>query len=1001
MREIQVWWGIALTSTVLSDIFSEAEVAAVRNAARRGKYQLLLGAGASLGAKNRLSKPVPDAKTLVQLLGERFPGAPIDIDTSLNRAYQRAVSSSSEREVWEFLNSRFSGCTHLPWFTEVAGLPWKRVWTLNVDDAFERSYRESARKATSKLRSLNWTDSFVEPSGAEIVHLHGSVATSGPSPLIFSMKEYNSSASANAAWHIVWRAVIATEPFVIIGARVLDDPDVEHAVIGATRTSSVPSVIVDPYISAGNAWELERAGFKIARMTGEEWVSQWRDLCELDDASLHALYSASAINLPQFEELSTDHVRPSLASHDFLAGSEPTWADAATGKVAEFEWITNGRGQVSSWILNSGVSKALVVLGDRLAGMTSGLLAIAHAAASEGARVLWFDRSARFDASALIDFCEDAGPVVIFVESAHTFSSDVDRLLKLAVQRPNVQVLAVLADRANRAGVIEENLVDGFYSIEKLTVRTRRPRKDARKIVGLLAREGRLDFLESRSTSQRIDHFAERDIFSSMSEVERGIGFAARLDSEVRSLRDPWERSLVLLLALASDRGVPVSMAEASTATATSANAIGRRVSRDDHLSALVEISGDVIAPRQRTRGLEALVRTGGGGEFVNELRHMMARLSILIPRDGYRSRMRASNLVGELMSAKLLLEMFPDADLRDFYQQLLPAYGDWNARFWEQRSILARLTSDWDPAVSFAERATTIWDDGRTRNTLAVNLSAKARAFAALGSHEWIDLYHRARGEFENALIHDRNSALVRFARLRSALEIAEALNSAQILDSVDAQKLVADWHADYAEYKVQNFRRLDERQEAKDQAMVRRFESLTTGGSVADGPAVRTGVESAGVEEQIRSAVSAATLPIGLAQLAASVTRSGSFRGWSPYPSFKKALMGIFPDAVVSAGPSGKLISVDSLRVGHLVDATSTDSQGVEEDLSHVIREHWNRLQRPTPMKALADSVAIAIKKRGGSWGRHKKFSMALREAVPEVEFTAEATPRVLPPS
>ncbi|WP_082516481.1 P-loop NTPase [Microbacterium sp. Leaf436] len=998
----QVPWGITLTTLSLVEIFSEAEILAVRNAARSGKYQLLLGAGASLGARNRLGKPIPDAKNLVKLLGDRFAGAPIDATTSLNRAYQRAVSSSSEREVWEFLSSRFSGCTHQPWFTELAGLPWRRVWTLNVDDAYERSYRGSARSASSKLRSLNWTDPFVEPNGAEIVHLHGSVSTSGPSPLIFSMKEYTSSASANAAWHIVWRAVIATEPFVIVGARVLDDPDVEHAVIGTKNASSAPSVIVDPYISDGNAWELERAGFKIARMTGEEWVAQWQELCDLDYSSLRALYNASAINLPQFEEYTTDHVRPALATHDFLAGSEPSWSDVAAGKIAEFEWIADGRSKVSSWIAHSGVSKALVVLGERLVGISSGLYAIAHAAASEGARVLWFDRSARFDASALLDFCDGAGPIVIVVESAHTFSSDVDRLLGLAVKRPSVQVLTIMADRSSRSGVIEENLNDGAYSIETISVRTRRPRRDARKVVALLAREGRLDFLERKTTSERIDHFAERDIFSSMNEVERGIGFAARLDSEVRGLTDPWERSLVLLLALASDRGVPVSMAEASTATATAASAIGRRVSGNDHLSALVEINGDVIVPRQRTRGLEALIRLGGGDAFVDELRQMMARLAVLIPKDGYRSRMRASNLVGELMSAKLLLEMFPNADLKYFYQQLLPAYGDWNARFWEQRSILARLTSDWDPAVSFAERATTIWDDGRTRNTLAVNLSAKSRAFAALGSHEWIGLYHRSRGEFENALAHDSNSSLVRFARLRSALELGEALKSGRLLNSVDGQVLVSNWHKDYAEYKVRNFQRLDEQQEAKDRAMARRFESLTASGALSREMTATLNSGLPSVEDDIRRAVRSVSLPISLAKLAATVARGASFRGWAPHPSFKAALMAAYPGAEVGAGPTAQLIAVPARQAADLTDPRTPHRESAAgADLLSVIRKQWLQLTRPVPMKTFADSVAVIAKKRGPSWGAHRKFSTALRVAVPEVELTSESPPRVLPPS
>src|SRR4051812_4009971 len=85
-----------------------------RDAARSGKYQLLLGAGASVGAVNSFG-PLPLASGLVKILAKEYPGAPINPDGTLTRAYQRAVKVSSTEHVWRTLKRIFSGASHEEW----------------------------------------------------------------------------------------------------------------------------------------------------------------------------------------------------------------------------------------------------------------------------------------------------------------------------------------------------------------------------------------------------------------------------------------------------------------------------------------------------------------------------------------------------------------------------------------------------------------------------------------------------------------------------------------------------------------------------------------------------------------------------------------------------------------------------------------------------------------------------------------------------------------------
>jgi hypothetical protein len=127
--------------TVL-DSLSRRQAGLLRDAARSGRYHLLLGAGASAGAQNSRGD-LPMAPGLVDILAQRFPSAPIPADTALPRAYQRAVSVSSPEAVWWVLREVFLHSNHREWYSTFATLPWKRVWTLNVDDVFENAYRRA------------------------------------------------------------------------------------------------------------------------------------------------------------------------------------------------------------------------------------------------------------------------------------------------------------------------------------------------------------------------------------------------------------------------------------------------------------------------------------------------------------------------------------------------------------------------------------------------------------------------------------------------------------------------------------------------------------------------------------------------------------------------------------------------------------------------------------------------------------------------------------------
>lgn len=981
--------------------------AAARNAARSGQYQILLGAGASKGARTAAG-PVPDAKGLVIRLAEEYPSARISKDSRLERAYQRAVLASDADTVWRFLRRLFRGADHEDWFTELAALPWRRVWTLNVDDAFERAYARSDRHAYAPLSVIDWTDEYIEPLGPEIIHLHGQVAGPDPSQIVFSLSEYHAAIAAHGVWQKVLRGVLAAEPVVIIGARVLDDIDVETLVLSASPRSYAPSVVVDPFISEDNEWELKRAGFVVVKETAADFVDGWIQAFGLGTDDRRLIYEGAAVNLPQIAELRSDIVAPAPASHDFFGGSEPLWSDACAGFIAPFEWIQEIASHITQWAITETEDVFVrIAYVRRLAGATSGLLAVAHTAHRAGVRVLRFDRSVRFSPQRVLDMIRSSGPVLLLIDGGYAYADDVHKLASLATEVGDAKLYVLLGDRPQRRSLIEDHLAGASYSVDAKHVPLRRTSADARSVVRVLMEQGRVEQLKSMSPSERTRLFYNRDIFSAMSEVENAAGFRARLDTEIAKLGTRWHRDLVLLLAIAAQGGAQVSLTEAGFALDTSVQSILTAIDDSEHLGALVEVDGDLLFSRHRVHALGSLM-SAGGRQFVDSLIAMLQRLAVLLPRDDFRARTRGWALVRHLMSAKLLHDLFPREDMDTLYRGIRAQYGEWNARFWEQRSIYARITGNLDPAVSYAEQAVTVHDDSFTRNTLAVNLLSKARDVASRDDSAWRQYYERGWAEFDSATQRDRSGSVARWARLTSGLDLITTL-----VDRARAGRLreliedvMSDWSVAYNEYRVALSTIAGSEAVAEAEVLSRRFTKLQgdldeipfTSAAINGAPGMAKEAVNAVLQSQykkLRGPTALALFANDARALIAPELRSD----WGGYGKFRAALHAALPEAIITPENSGTLHPRAVRPAGASGDAAvspKTDRAALADSIRRAVSD----IDRPTALAAIASRVKRELgASLSGDWAGYGSFKRAVLDALPHVEIDPTGPGYILP--
>ncbi|MBW4702424.1 SIR2 family protein [Micromonospora sp. RL09-050-HVF-A] len=779
---------------------SKKESGVARDAARSGRYQLLLGAGASVGAVNSFG-PLPLASGLVEILAEEYPSAPINSKGTLTRAYQRAVKVSSTEHVWGTLKRIFSGASHDPWFVEMTQLPWRRVWTLNIDDAFENSYRSRAGKSDRKLSIIDWQDAYSDTGDLQVVHLHGHVHGLNPSKLVFSFSEYQTAAQAHPVWDQVLSGVVGSEPFVVIGAKMLEDPDIEALLMNNPPRGLAPSFVVDPCISSDNKWELEGLGFRVVKEMPYDFIDAWRSSFGLTEGELHALRQSHALSIPQFSKLQTNVFNPPPSGHDYFGGDAPLWSDAVVGHIAGLDWMASVVSGVRSWALEAEGSEKdqtlHIVYGERLTGTSSGLYAVAREATKMHVDPYIFDKSSRWDVELMVDLARQR-PTLLLLDGGRDFADDVDRTLKLAVDA-GARLYIVVSETFSNVLRLEGRLT-GSYFKDVTNVPNRLVRAGASSVVKVLEKFGRLGSLELKDRGERQKNFMGRDIFSSMMDVEYSLGFRRRLENELNAVDVGWRLDLILLLGLAAQVNRPVGLVDASVALGISADLVGSAVDSEEHFSALVEsVEGRLLA-RQRDRAIEPVINKLGRSVALSKVLGFIQRLAPMASRASLQKRNRVPLLVAHLMTGKNLQKTFPGEDLDSFYEALRPVFGDWNGRYWEQRAIYAKSKLDWARAESFAGRSVSLYEDAYTRTTYGTILINRAENLAAIQDQAWRSYYERGQRELDLAQSLEPGSRVTAFAYLNSTLALLEKLLLYPRGEGDDFSSVSADWTQRYA---------------------------------------------------------------------------------------------------------------------------------------------------------------------------------------------------------
>ncbi|HEY5922813.1 MAG TPA: SIR2 family protein [Kofleriaceae bacterium] len=227
-----------------------------------GDAVLFTGAGFSAEATDRSGRPLPDSREMVSDLWTMLFGeAPRD-DSTLADLYDVALLHAPDR-LREYLRDRLQvGDTPLPatfatWF----GAPWRRIYTLNVDDlelAVGRQF-ELPRELIS-ISALADSPARTARGALEVVHLNG-IARDEPSHVTFSTMQYASRLCAPDREYERLVEDLCTAPFVFVGTTLDEVVMWKHVQLErANGTQALPrkhSFLISPSLARARQTLLE------------------------------------------------------------------------------------------------------------------------------------------------------------------------------------------------------------------------------------------------------------------------------------------------------------------------------------------------------------------------------------------------------------------------------------------------------------------------------------------------------------------------------------------------------------------------------------------------------------------------------------------------------------------------------------------------------------------------------------------------------------------------
>ena len=437
---------------------------------KAGRYNLLLGAGVSRDSCNATTGiGYPTGTGLAAEFAAAIPG--MRADASLSRL-RKAMKPEQVRPL---ITERFTPSTPGPTVKALAGFRWKRVFTLNVDDALESAY-EARSSPTQTLSPYNHDALFESEHNASIlpvVHLHG-WAREPEKDYVFGLAEYARNMARNNVWGHILSDLIRSEPFIVMGT-LLDEPDLAFFLAQREdvrpRRDIPPSILVEPDADAATDVDCQNYRLELFKGPALDFLNDLGRRFPVRPSVADALeenlgdISQLPVEPIRLAEFNADFERVPLdaaigrdGGANFAYGHQATWADIRNGRDLDRVETT----EIQRHAVAANGFKLLMVAGGPGAGKSTTLRRVAWSLAQTGVTCLLARSVGRIRVDSAVAVLERMdGPRYVFVDNL------ADNIAEVAALRDRLrdkEVILVGAEREYRLGHIERFLGKGVIT---------------------------------------------------------------------------------------------------------------------------------------------------------------------------------------------------------------------------------------------------------------------------------------------------------------------------------------------------------------------------------------------------------------------------------------------------------------------------------------------------------------------------------------------------------
>jgi len=729
----------------------------------RGKYQALLGAGASATSRDSTGAKLPGGAALRDDMITEF-SLPADSSPTLKRVYHLAKSrtSRSNESVGEYLRRRFTNTQPAEWHKLFLKLQWKQLWTLNIDDCLEVASTKLANQRRQQLLSVSWTEKHRQADARKdellLIHLHGK-ANRGTreDELIFDISSYTNALTSQHRWLKIFGDEFPANPFIVVGASLDEEIDLQSIFEEGRITSSAeyPSIIILRSISEFQRAEYASYGLSAIASTTEDFFEAIHtDLHTfIEDLAPEAILEAAGTSaetlrfLGQWKSLGDQEYANRDKNHDIFLGHEPRWSDALQGRIST-RLVEKTLTSTLTQSLAPGSHAVVLASGESFSGKSSLVLQSCRGLIALGYMPFIFSGEQAVDADALFHWLQRVPKTVLVIDDAADFARDIQDILE-DERFSDVNLRVVLVERLSKSNHIASRLI--AHRTIPVSIPPRLQGAEIASLVELLTRKKRLGVLTTLNASERKTYFEDHDrkLFSAMAALEDGRGFRARVTEEFDRLSSKNARRLLTATALANRLGYGLPLDIVKTATGLTARQV--EVEVNDHLGDLLSIEKGVVSSRHKIFG-ELLVVHLSPEERLETIVDVALAVAPHVSPAAISDSTLHYRIARSLMGRAMLLELLGNHNelALTVFERLESAY-EWNARYWEQRALTAANSQRFEPAFSWAQQAVAKRRDSYSLNTIGVVLMQRAVYEAESG--EWpTDTFEKAHDYLEEA---------------------------------------------------------------------------------------------------------------------------------------------------------------------------------------------------------------------------------------------------------